>query len=178
MEKFSQIQVDDFLPKTAVWWKDIILPAAPSKEVVAFSRLSKRKKLLALILLTDPENERLPALLCTSHASCAGTFAWLALDWVLLDKQRVGRLLLNANVNDQARNAIQTAVKAGRCNDKISSILNDPNCIASSLAIAQYGSLKQRISLVEGMSPKDAGVLVCGSKESLISQAIDWARSI
>lgn len=178
MEIFSRDQVDTFLPKTAVWWKGFNLPASSTKGVVTFSRLSKRKKLLALILLTDPENDRLPALLSGSHAASAGGYAWYALSWVLLDKKRVDRLLLDANVNDQARVAIRIAVAAGRCVDEISPILNGPSCTGSSLAIAQHGSLKQRISLVERMSSADAEAVVCGSGAEVLSQAIDWARSI
>ena len=104
MEMFSRDQVDTFLPRTAVWWKDFNLPASPTTEVVMFSRLSKRKKLLGLIFLTDPENDQLPALLSSSHAACAGGYAWNALNWVLLDKQRVDRLLLYAKVNDHKAN--------------------------------------------------------------------------
>jgi hypothetical protein len=178
MEIFSRDQVDTFLPKTAVWWKNFNLPASPTNEVVIFTRLSKRKKLLGLILLTDPENDRLPALLSNSHAESAGGYAWYALNWVLLDKQRLDRLLLDANVNEQARDAIRTAVRAGRCVDGISPILDRFSCAGSSLAIAQHGSLKQRISLVERMSPADAETLVCGSGADLLSKAIDWARSI
>lgn len=178
MEMFSRDQVDTFLPRTAVWWKDFNLPASPTAEVVMFSRLSKRKKLLGLIFLTDPENDQLPALLSSSHATCAGGYAWNALNWVLLDKQRVDRLLLDAKVNDQARDAIRMAVRAGRCVDEISPILDGPGCTGSSLAIAQHGSLKQRISLVEKMSSADAEALVRGSGADLLSRAIDWARSI
>jgi hypothetical protein len=178
MEIFSRDQVDTFLPKTAVWWKDFNLPASPTKEVMKFSRLSKRKKLLGLILLTDPENNLLPALLSSSHAASAGGYAWYALSWALLDKQRVDRLLLDANVNEQARDAIRTAVRAGCCVDEISPILDGPSCTGASLAIAQHGSLKQRISLVKRMSPEDAETLVCGSGADLLSKAIDWARSI
>ena len=60
MELFTKDDVDTFLPRTTVWWKGFNLPASAVELIVKFSRTSKRKKLLALILLTDPENDRLP----------------------------------------------------------------------------------------------------------------------
>lgn len=178
MEFFSRDQVDLFLPKTAVWLKSFNLPAHPTKEAVTFSRLSKRKKLLALILLTAPENDQLPRLLRHSYAATAGAYAWYALNGVLLDKQMVNRLMLDPNINDQARAAIRLASSAGHCVDEISPILDGASCTESSLAIAQYGSLKQRISLVKRMSSADVEALICGSSAGVLAQAIDWARSI
>lgn len=63
MEFFAKDQVDTFLPRTAVWFKGFVLPVDASDTIKQFSRLSKRKKLLTLILLTDPENDRVPELL-------------------------------------------------------------------------------------------------------------------
>ena len=146
--------------------------------MVKVSRLSNRKKLLVLILLTDPENDQFPELLSSSYSNCAGIYAWYALNWVLLDKQRLSSLLSNAHINDRARVAIQMAIEAGRCVDEISSILGHESCTRASLAISQHGSLKQRISLVEKMPPAEAESLVCGSKSEVLLQSIAWARSI
>jgi hypothetical protein len=49
------------LPRTAVWFKGLTSPDDPTDLVKQFSRLPQRKRLLALILLTDPEIYRLPA---------------------------------------------------------------------------------------------------------------------
>jgi hypothetical protein len=177
MDLFTKDQIDTFLPRTAVWFKGFASPDDPSDTVKQFSRLSKRKKLLALIFLTDPENDRLPDLLQRFYPH-AGTFAWYALNWVLLDKQRISKLLANLHINSDAAAAIEMAVASGRCVDEISPILDRATCQKASLAIAQHGSLKQRISLVERMSVEDATALVCGSDSSILERCIDWARRV
>lgn len=177
MEFFAKDQVDTFLPRTAVWFKGFVLPVDASDTIKQFSRLSKRKKLLTLILLTDPENDRVPELLKSYHKQ-AGTYAWYALNWVILDKRRLSTLLANVHINGDAKAAIEMAVAAGRCVDEISPILDQDGCKKASLAIAQHGSLKQRISLVKQMSAADAGALVCGSDPSILQRCIDWARSV
>lgn len=178
MELFTRQNVNAFLPRSAIWWKGFNLPELPAKLILKFSRLSKRKKLLALIMLTDPDNDRFPDLVGDVFGPNAGIYAWSALNWVVLNEDRVNRLLASNQINDQAREAIQIALRAKRCVEEISPILDRKSCWKASLTIAQHGSLKQRIGLVERMSSHEAEALVCGSNPDVVRQAIEWARAI
>jgi hypothetical protein len=177
MELTTKDQLDLWLPKTLAWPMRFEAPAACSGAVRRFSRLSSRKKLLALIMLTDAENTRLPELL-QRHQEQAGTYAWFALNWLIPDRTRVDKLLMSPHLNPEAVTAISLAVNAGRCIDAISPILSSESCRVASLAIAQHGSFKQRASLVRHMNESDAHALVCGTDPELLERCIEWASRV
>jgi hypothetical protein len=177
MLKIAKAELDSFLPKTAVWYKGLEIPTDAKEHLQTFGKLSKRKKLLALIGLTDPKNECFPGLMGSLFWN-AGKFAWYALNWIVLDSKRVSTLLRNRHITLDARAAILAAQRAGRCVDELSKVFDAPDCQQASLVIAQHGSLKQRISLVKAMDASDAFRLVSGSDAAIVQECINWARSI
>lgn len=77
----KKVDLDSFLLKSTGWYKDFVLPLNPSQEVISFSKLSKRKKLLALIALTCPANTSFPSILEASYGSEVPGYACRGLDW-------------------------------------------------------------------------------------------------
>lgn len=178
MTLYPKEEVDRFLPRTACWRKGFDHLDSTDGVSLAFSKISKRKKLLALIMLTDPENDRMPEIAFNSLKGGAGGFAWCALGWIAVSEQRSLALLRNSKLTESVRSCIQEARKMARCVDEMFSVLNAEENAISSLIIAQHGSLKQRIPLVNKLSKNDAEQVVLGSSSALVLQAIEWAKSV
>jgi hypothetical protein len=90
----------------------------------------------------------------------------------------VSQILKNRHITVAAKAVILAAKDAGMCKDEFMTVLESPESQRASLAIAQYGSLRQRIGLVDDMNCPDALSLVSQSDPAFVEECIDWARSV
>jgi hypothetical protein len=183
LEEFSRNDLNNFLARGRRLNCEIDLDAIESSsELERFKRISKRKKLLTLIALTDKENETFVEAVEPFMSSedgkvfsWLGSMAWNSINWAILVPKRTKDLLSSNFITPELSKRILEAEKRGGLADKDSTVLHNSASRTSCIYILQHGSLKQRIWIIEAL-PKNAlrGLLIT-SPNDLLERAMNWS---
>jgi hypothetical protein len=179
IEKHTRADVDILLQRTAKLMVDIHI-ANPHERplIVDFLKLSKRKKLLTLIALTDAENENFVNAVESNLPDQLGSIAWYRLNGVVRNAERTRRLLDSRHLSDALRRCVIDASERGRLVEADAAVLKDPSSRLGCISILQHGSLKQRISMVQRFKPDLLKILLLDSSDKILDRAINWARHV
>jgi hypothetical protein len=180
IEENTRDDVNGFLARGARLLKEIDYAGTAEKDSIArFKRISKRKKLLTLIALTDRENQNFVSAVEPSMSGNVGTHAWYSLNYVLLKSERTNELIACSSMSQKLKETILLAAERGRLIDDDALILNADESRDTCIRILQFGSLKQRISMtMNGLSEKALTQLLYTAEENLLERAMIWAEEV
>ena len=180
IEENTRDDVNRFLARGARLLKEIDYTAAAEQDSIAkFKRISKRKKLLTLIALTDRENQNFVSAVEPFMSGNVGAHAWYSLNYVLLKSERSNELITRTSMPQKLRETILLAAERGRLIDDDALILNADESRDACIRILQFGSIKQRISMtMNGLSEKALTQLLMTADDELLKRAMNWAKDV
>ena len=179
IEDYTRKDLDFVLARGRKFFGEIYIePFESNLFLKRFSRISKRKKLITLIALTDKENQKFVEVIEPLLEIELGQAAWFCLGYALHDAERITKLLSNKYISEELHSCITEAAKRGRLIDVDSKILNAQKSRQGCTAILQHGSLKQRVSVALSLSDEALRDLLINTEDCMLERAMNWAVKV